>query len=509
MDLTDRTQSFLTRKESSGMNLIKRTLVVATLLLALVLQATPAQQPQQQRDMSREAAERIASSILVGGQSMSYVTELSDTFGGRLTGTAAYERSAQWAAAKFRAAGIKDVKMEAFTIPNGWERGWARARIVAPLDRPLHLESLGWSPSTPPGGVRGEVMLLTETAPEKLKEQAEKIRGRIVMVNSGAIFSTGLAGFARFLATIPLIKEAGALALMMTDSEANNVLNAFGLTWGAETSPLPVGQIGMEDTRLIGRLMEKGPVSIEFQFTNRNTGPTQVNNVIAEIRGREKPDEWIIIGAHLDSWDYGTGAQDNGTGCAMVFEAARAIAALGGGGPRRSIRFALWGGEEQGLLGSAAYVKAHAAELDNCVAVLNTDNGAGHPRGWKVQGRSDLGEALKPISRSLLAGLSGDGISQNLSYDTDHGPFMIEGIPALDLWVDMRTYDPVHHKTSDTVDKIDAHNLAAGSAIVAVTAYMIAERPERVAPRLDHAAVETLLNKAKLIDFLKSINAWK
>jgi carboxypeptidase Q len=489
------------------MNLIKRTLVTAV-LLALMLQATPAQQPQQQRDASREATERIASSILVGGQSMGYVRELSDTFGGRLTGTAVYERSAQWAAAKFRAAGIKDVKMEAFTIPNGWERGWARARMVAPLDRPLHLESLGWSPSTPPGGIRGEVMLLTDTAPEKIKGQADKLKGRVVMVNSGAIFSSGLAGFARFLATIPLIKEAGALALMMTDSEANNVLNAYGLTWGAETSPLPTAQIGMEDTRLIVRLMEKGPVSVEFQFTNRNTGPTEVNNVIAEIRGREKPDEWIIIGAHLDSWDYGTGAQDNATGCAMVFEAARAIAALPTP-PRRSIRFALWGGEEQGLLGAVAYVKAHTAELDNCVAVLNSDNGAGHPRGWKVQGRSDLSEALKPISQSLLAGLSGDGLSQNLSYDTDHGPFMIQGIPALDLWVDMRTYDPVHHKTSDTVDKVDAHNLAAGSAIVAVTAYAIAERPERVAPRLDHAAVEALLNKAKLIDFLKSINSWK
>lgn len=490
------------------MNLIKRTLAIAT-LFALTLQAAPAQQPKQQRDPSREATERIASSILIGGQAMSYVTELSDTFGGRLTGSAAYERSAQWAAAKFRAAGIKDVKLEPFTIPNGWERGWAQARMTAPHDRHLNLESLGWSPATPPGGVRGEVMVLADAAPEKIREQADKIKGRIVMVNTGAIFSSGLAGFVRFISNLSLFKELGAQALLMTDFEANNVLNAYGLTWGAATNPLPVAQIGLEDHKLITRLMEKGsPVSIEFQFSNRNTGPAEVNNVIAEIRGSEKPDEWIIIGAHLDSWDYGTGAQDNGTGCAMVFEAARAIAALGRA-PRRSIRFALWGGEEQGLIGSAAYVRAHAAELNNCVAVLNTDNGAGHPRGWKVQGRSDVGEALKPISQSLLAGLSGDGISQNLSYDTDHGPFMIQGIPALDLWVDMKTYEPVHHKTSDTVDKIDAHNLAAGSAIVALTAYAIAERPERVAPRLDRAAVEVILNKAKLVEFLKSIDAWK
>jgi hypothetical protein len=486
------------------MNHIKRMLVVATLLLALMLQAATAQQP----DNVESAAERITSSILVGGQAMNFVTELSDTFGGRLTGTAAHQRSAEWAAAKFRAAGIKDVRLETFTIPNGWDRGWARARMTAPLARPLHIESLGWSPSTPPEGVRGEVMLLSDLAPEKIKAQTEQIKGRIVMINTGMVFAEGLNGYSRLMRAVPLIKEAGAQAIMMTDFETNNVLNAFALTFNAETSPLPVAQVGSEDAKLIMRLAEKGKVSVEFQFTNKNSGPVEVNNVVAEIRGREKPDEWIIIGAHLDSWDYGTGAQDNGTGCAMVFEAARAIAALGRA-PRRSIRFALWGGEEEGLLGSTAYVKAHARELNNCVAVLNTDNGAGHPRGWKVEGRADLAEVLKPISHSLLAGLSGDGISQNLSYDTDHGPFMLQGIPALDLWVDMKTYEPVHHKSSDTVDKIDAHNLADGSAIVAVTAYAIAERPEPIAPHIDHAATEALLDKAKLTDFLKSIGAWK
>jgi hypothetical protein len=380
--------------------------------------------------------------------------------------------------------------------------------MVSPMDRPLHIESLGWSPSTPPGGVRGEVMLMSDLAPEKIKAQAAQIKGHVLMINTGAVFADGLVGFSRLVRAVPLIKEAGAQAIMMTDFESNNVLNAFGLTWGAETSALPVAQVGLEDAKLIMRLAEKGPVSVEFQFTNKTSGPVEVNNVIAEIRGREKPDEWIIVGAHLDSWDYGTGAQDNGTGCAMVFEAARAIAQLGRA-PRRSVRFALWGGEEQGLLGSAAYVKAHAAELNNCIAVLNTDNGAGHPRGWKVEGRTDLAEALKPISQSLLKGLSGDGISQNLSYDTDHGPFMLQGIPALDLWVRMETYEVVHHKSSDTVDKIDAHNLDSGSAIVAITAYAIAERSDPIAPHIDHAAVEALLDKARLTDFLKSIDLWK
>ena len=152
-------------------------------------------------------------------------------------------------------------------------------------------------------------------------------------------------------------------------------------------------------------------------------------------------------------------------------------------------------------------MKAHKAELGKCVAVLNTDNGAGHPRGWKVEGRSDLNEAMKSIS-SLLAGLGGDGLSQQTTFDTDHGHFMLEGIPALDLWVDMSHYDEVHHKTSDTIDKVDAHNMAAGSAIVAITAYAIAEKDQSIASHIDHAAVGEILKKARLDDFLKAIGAW-
>jgi Zn-dependent M28 family amino/carboxypeptidase len=190
----------------------------------------------------------------------------------------------------------------------------------------------------------------------------------------------------------------------------------------------------------------------------------------------------------------------------MVLEAARALATMTP--PRRSIRFALWGGEEEGLLGSGAYVNAHKSELGKCVAVLNTDNGAGHPKGWKVQGRPDLNEAMKPLSK-LLVGLAGDGLSQQTSFDTDHGHFMLEGIPALDLWVDMAHYGEVHHKTSDTVDKIDPHNLASGSAVVAITAFAIAEKPDSIAPHLDHRAVGEILKKAKLDEFLTAVGVWK
>jgi carboxypeptidase Q len=485
-----------------------KPVILFMLFLAVFPQVLFAQQTAE----LQPAAARIAGSILVGGQAMEYERGLADGFGGRLTGSPAYNRAAEWAQLQFKAAGIKNVRLEPFTIPNGWERGWAAGRITSPIDRHLNIESLGWTPSTPTGGVMGEILPVVDISADGIKGQADKIKGHIVYLDLEAILAAGEDNqwktISRLLASYPLFRDVGAKAVLWQDFAANNGLNALSPSWDARVINLPAAQVGMEDGKFIKRLLEKGPVTVEFNYQNHVTGPTQVNNVIAEIPGREKPDEWIIIGAHLDSWDYGTGAQDNGTGTTMVLEAARAIAALGTP-PRRSIRFALWGGEEEGILGSTAYVRAHTAEIGKCVAVLNTDNGAGHPKGWKVEGRSDLENALRPISTALLAELSADGISQETTFDTDHGPFMLEGVPSLDLWVDMSHYGEVHHKSSDTIDKVNAHNLADGAAVVAVTAYAIAERPDPIAPHLDHAATAEILKKAKLDEFLTDLGVWK
>ena len=482
---------------------MKRIHVVVLMLCVLLTQAVPAQQTSELQQTSG----RLAGSILVGGRSMNYVEELTDKFGARLTGSAAYDRAAEWAAAQFRAAGIKSVRLEPFAVDHGWERGPARGRMISPLNRPLHIESLGWTVSTPPAAVRGEVIWISDISSEKIKAQTDRIKNRIVMIDLATVFSEGYNGYVTLMTSYQLFKDAGAQAILWPDSTPGNLLKATQPNCGFQVPALPVAKIGMEDSQLARRLMERGPVTIEFQYENKLTGPTEDYNVIAEIRGREKPEEWIIIGAHLDSWDYGTGAQDNGTGCAAVLEAARAIVALGQP-PRRSIRFALWGGEEQCSMGASAYVRRHSAELENCVAALNTDNGAGHPRGWKVEGRDDLSKAMRPLSRELLAYLDGDGLSEETTYDTDHGPFMLEGVPALDFWVDMSHYDDIHHKSSDTIDKVDRHNLALGAAIIAVTGYAIAERSERIGPRLDRAAVGEILKREKLEEFLKYLGLW-
>ena len=324
----------------------------ALISIALVAGISVAQQ-----DASQKFSSQIVGSIFIDGHSLDYLQGLTDGFSGRVSGSAAYQHSAEWAADQFRAAGISNVKLEPFTMPNGWERISANAQMIAPLNRPFHVLSYGWSPSTPIGGVRAEVIYLRHIlSQENIKQQADKIKGKVVLISGESFIRDEQFLDSKYIASKRLLKELGALAILVRGSEDNNLTSSWDDMWGGKLEPLPMAEIGMEDGRLIQRLLGKGSVSIELQCENKITGPVEVNNVVAEIRGSEKPDEWVLIGAHLDSWDQGTGAQDNACGCAMVMEAARSIAQLKVT-PRRSIRFVLWGGEEQGLVGSTAFFR--------------------------------------------------------------------------------------------------------------------------------------------------------
>jgi hypothetical protein len=352
-------------------------------------------------------------------------------------------------------------------------------------------------------------VIVADVTSEVLKSREAELRGKIVLLDTSKIYAEGYGkALPKLEAAWIAFQKAGVVAVLTPDREKNNVINAHGVGWGAKLLLLPGVEIGMEDAKLIQRGMERGPVTVQLAIENKTSGEMTVNNVVAEIRGSERPDEWILIGAHLDSWDFGTGAQDNGTGAVSVLEVGRALMALGKA-PRRSIRLALWGGEEEGVLGSYAYTQTHKSELEKCVAVLNTDNGAGHPKGWKTEGREDLKKAMQPWSDGLLKDLNGGDLSLDTTYDTDHGPFMLQGIPALDLWVDMTHYMEIHHKSSDTLDKVDALDFKGGEVIVAVTAYAIAQSEMPIAPHIDHAAVGEILKKAKLDEMLTHVGVWK
>jgi hypothetical protein len=482
------------------MTILKKVWRGLVFLVPILFNATLAQQ-----DTFRLETARIAGSILVGGHSCDYLQELTDGFGGRISGSIAYQRAAEWAARQFREAGIKDVRLEPYTLPNGWERISVHARLLTPLDRPLHVHSYGWAPSTVKEGVRSEVVYVPRIlSQEEIRSQAGKIKDRIVLINVESFYQDERFLDSKYIASKNLLKELGARAILICGSAENNVTSSWSDTWGGKLEPLPTLEIGMEDGKLIERLLMRGPVTLELQCENTITGPVQVNNVVAEIRGREKPDDWILIGAHLDSWDQGTGAQDGGSGCAMVLEAARALA-QSNLAPRRSLRFVLWGGEEQGLMGSNAYIHLHASEMNMCNVALNTGLCAGSPQGWIIRGNNDMKKVLQPLSQ-LLSGLGGGGLKAEVKFEelSDWESFFLEGIPTLDLWTDLTSYWDIHNKSGDTYDKVDAHNLSTGSAIVALTAAWFAEQPGAPA-HLDQAKIEKILVKAEVYERINDL----
>lgn len=454
----------------------------------------------------------LAGEIVAGGSSFETLRELADGIGPRLSGSEGYERAVQWAIDHFRRAGVDDVHVEPVTLAHGWQRGTASAELVAPQRRALHVTAFGWSPPTPAGGLRAPVVALRDITDAAIAEAG--VRGAIVLLDRAVL--TGPAPFqrngpedyarqARYERLDRILAAAGARAALVFAKTPNQVLRTSDPESGGVALALPMGSIGHEDGLLLRRRLELGAATVELHFETVISGPVTIPNVIAQIRGRELPDEVVMLGAHLDSWDLGTGAQDNGSGCAEVLEVARAIAALPRH-PRRTLRFALWASEEQGLNGSVAYVRAHAGEMKQIVAYLNSDTGAGRPTGWSVNGREDVAAAIAPLT-PLLRALSGTTITNDLSFDTDTGPFLVAGVPVLELGVVEDEYDTlVHHKPADTLDKVDPRDLAAGAAVLAITAHALAEVPQRPLARLGRNGVQAILRHAGALDYVRDSN---
>ena len=454
----------------------------------------------------------LAGDIYANGQSLELLGHIADDFGPRLSGSENYERAAAWAVDRFHAMGFKDVRLEPVTLHHGWKRGRAEATLIGQQARSLHVAAFGWSPPTPSEGLQARVITLRDDTDAAI-EQAE-VKGAIVLIDR--VVFAGPVAFQnitpedferqrRYDTIDRRLHDAGALALLVFTKTVNQVLRTSDPVPEGEALALPMGSIGREDALLLQRQMQHGPVEIELHFDTTLTGPVTLNNVIAERRGSSKPEEVVMMGAHLDSWDLGTGAQDNGSGVAQVMDAARAIAALPTA-PRRTMRFGLWASEEQGLNGSMAYVRAHGQEMKQFSVYLNTDGGAGRPLGWNVSGRSDTEHALAPLM-GMLARIGGSGITQDLEFDTDSGSFLIAGVPALNLDVVDDQYDSVvHHKPADTLDKVDDHDLAAGAAMLAVTAYAFADAEMRPAPRLSWPAVLGLLKAGGALDYVLTSN---
>ncbi len=439
----------------------------------------------------------------------SNLRQLTDVVGGRVTGSPAADKAIDWAVQTFRAAGVDEVLTENFTVPVGWSEGRTRLEILAPQPFAVHLVSIGWSPATPSGGLTTNVVDVGMGDEAGFKHAGDSVKGAIVLVHTNILktWDDLMNEYYFEPAIIDRAVNAGAAAIFWMSTRPYMLLYRHNLSLTGELERLPQAVLAREDAMRIARFIAAGqPVKVHLDMPNKITERAPSENVVAEIRGSEKPDEFVILGAHLDSWELGTGALDDGCNAAMVIDAARAIRATGSI-PKRSIRFVLFTGEEQGMLGSWAYALAHRSELDRMDAAIIFDSGDGKVTGYSLGGRKDIAANVK----QALKPLASFGPFEN-TFDSDMGTdnldFLLEGVPTLVANQEPDDYMMNYHAASDTYDKVDFAQLKRNEAIAAVTAYAVADLPERLGPRQTRKQIERLMKSSGLEKEMKETGFW-
>ena len=436
------------------------------------------------------------------------VRMLCDEIGARPAGSAALERAAQWAAQAFREAGADDVAIESFEIPRTWREIKTAVKLIAPAEFSADAAATAFSPSTPAGGISAEIIDAGGGEAGRIRRLGETARGKILLVRlreAKTFYGLGVEQ-RNAIQAMQEAAEVGAAALLYASTRANGLLYRHIHSVDGSLDPLPSAVLAREDALRIARLLEGGrEVRAHLDIRNEIGGPAKSWNVVAELRGEESPEESVILGAHLDSWDMGSGCLDNGVNVALVIESLRAIAASGGR-PRRTLKFALFGAEEQGLLGSRAYVAQHRAELDDVTAVLVHDMGLGPIEGYSLSGRGELEPRLR-LAMSAIAGRA-DRHSAEAFFGSDHFDFLLEGVPALVALQDTTDYVLPYHSEVDTFDRVSIAALKDRTSIAAATAFGLADLPERFGERLDREEVEALLERTSVDDQMQFLGLW-
>jgi Zn-dependent M28 family amino/carboxypeptidase len=425
-------------------------------------------------------ARDLRETALAGDGGYEIVADLTTRIGPRLAGSEADARAVEWAVAMFEDMGFDRVWTEPATFPT-WHRGLERTEIVSPAHHELVTLALGFSPATPKGGIEAEVVMfddlaaLREADPAEVADRIVFIRNRMERTRTGAGY--GRAVGARSVGS-RVAADKGALALVIRSIGTSN--NRFAHTgmqrFDSDVRLLPAVAISNPDADLLERLMAgEEPVRIEVEVDAETVESYTSQNVIAEITGGTKPEEIVALGAHLDSWDVGTGAIDDGAGVAIVTEAARLIKNLEQR-PDRSIRVILFAAEEIGLWGGRAWAAAREGEIDRYQLVAESDFGAGPS--YAISAR--VADAAWPWIEAIQAELAPLGIElggREANGGPDFYPAAPLGVAAVDLQQDGTEYFDYHHTVNDTLDKIEPDNLAQNAAAYAVLAWLGAQAP--------------------------------
>jgi hypothetical protein len=422
------------------------------------------------------------------------LAHLTDSIGPRLSGSPQAEAAVQYVAEEMRRLGL-EVKLEKLSVTH-WVRGAETGALVAypgqatGTTQKILLTALGGSVATPPEGLTAEVVVVN-TFDELNALGRDKVAGKIVLFNArydrqmsaqgfgGEAYGQALAyrgggpsAAARLGAVAALNRSAGGAEFRLPHT---------GATRYADDAPkIPAASVTAEDGDLIARLAVQGAVRLQLVLTPRQLPDATSYNVIADLKGSEHPEQIVIVSGHLDSWDLGTGAIDDGAGVIVAMETVHLIKQLGLR-PKKTIRFVAWMNEENGVAGGRTYATDYAAEVANHFAAIESDRGAGHPLGFEVKAKPETLPLLAPMSSILQS--SGAGLLKiTEDPETDISPLAEAGVPAFGLWQDTRTYFDYHHTAADTFDKVVPRELAENAAAMAVLAYTLANLP-RPLPR--------------------------
>jgi carboxypeptidase Q len=427
-------------------------------------------------DAYREPAGRLIGEAMSDTFAWQRLAALTDTVGNRLSGSPQLDRAIQWAVDEMKRDGLENVHTEPVMVPK-WVRGAESAEIVEPSRQQIVMLGLGGSVATPVDGIQAEILIVHDF--DELDARAAQAKGRIVLLN---VRFTNYEETVRFRTAGPSrAARYGAVAMMVRSiaPDGQRTPHTGVLLYTNDAPKIPAAAITSEDADRLQRMVDRGGrVIVKLKMDAHTEPDAQSANVIGELRGREKPDEVVVVGGHLDSWDVGAGASDDGAGCVVTWEALRIMKKLNMR-PRRTVRVVLWTNEENGGRGGQAYRDHHRAELANHVMMLESDIGVFRLLGFGYSGNNSGRQTVRAIA-SLLAGVGATEVFPS-GGGADLTPSVNEGhMPSLSLDSDDSKYFYYHHTAADTVDKIDPIEMARCAAAVAVMAYVVADLPERL-----------------------------
>jgi hypothetical protein len=455
---------------------VLRRALASTLLAGVFLAAPLGGAPPLLTDgMRADLASLIAAARATNG-AYETIRELLEAAGPRLTGSPGDALAVAWATRALEARGFSNVHTEPVTAPH-WERGEESGALVLPIPLRLSLCALGGSVGTPAGGVEAD--LVEATSLDGVDALGAKAKGKIVLIWQVMERSAAGGGYG---ATVPIrtsgasrAASVGAAAVLVRSVGTSDARfpHTGALRYDEGIPRIPAAALAVPDADLLHDYLAKGTrLRLRLTLGARMLPDVRTANVVGEIPGREKPEEIVVVGGHLDSWDLGMGAVDDGAGCGISIEAARLVGKLPRR-PRRTIRVVLFANEENGLAGGLAYAKAHAAELARHVGAIEVDEGSGRARGFGWM----AGPSAAPFFEELAAflGPHGLGETRNGGGGADVGPMRLAGVPLFSPVQDVARYFDIHHSADDTFDKIDREELNTNVATVAALLYTLAE----------------------------------